>query len=99
MAITLHIWTPADKKALMALCNAVDRTFLSDRLPNPYTEADADWWLGMVAGNEDMIKESHTRLIAGNIPGAKLAIIPGNHFIANKEPEPFNEAVLRFLMK
>jgi hypothetical protein len=39
MAITLHIWTPADKKALMALCNAVDRTFLSDRLPNPYTEA------------------------------------------------------------
>ena len=52
MAITLHIWTPADKKALMALCNAVDRTFLSDRLPNPYTEADADWWLGMIAENE-----------------------------------------------
>ena len=52
MAITLHIWTPADKKALMALCNAVDRTFLSDRLPNPYTEADADWWLGMVSENE-----------------------------------------------
>ena len=36
----------------MALCNAVDRTFLSDRLPNPYTEADADWWLGMVTENE-----------------------------------------------
>ena len=52
MTITLHIWTPADKKALMALCNAVDRTFLSDRLPNPYTEADADWWLGMVSENE-----------------------------------------------
>ena len=52
MAITLHIWTPADKKALMALCNTVDRTFLSDRLPNPYTEADADWWLGMVSENE-----------------------------------------------
>ena len=52
MTITLHKWTSADKVALMALCNAVDRTFLSDRLPNPYTEADADWWLGMVAGNE-----------------------------------------------
>lgn len=25
----------------MGLCNAVDRTFLSDRLPEPYTEADA----------------------------------------------------------
>ena len=52
MTITLHTWTPADKPALMALCNAVDRTFLSDRLPFPYTDADADWWLGMVAENE-----------------------------------------------
>ena len=52
MAINLHTWTPADKPALMALCNAVDRTFLSDRLPYPYTEADADWWLGMVAEND-----------------------------------------------
>ncbi|MBQ7751319.1 MAG: hypothetical protein IJR77_08925 [Bacteroidales bacterium] len=51
MTITLHIWTPADKKALMTLCNAIDRTFLSDRLPNPYTEADADWWLRMVTEN------------------------------------------------
>ena len=52
MTITLHKWASADKEALMALCNAVDRAFLSDRLPNPYTEADADWWLGMVAENE-----------------------------------------------
>ena len=52
MTITLHKWIAADREALMALCNAVDRTFLSDRLPNPYSEADADWWLGMVAENE-----------------------------------------------
>ena len=39
-------------KALMALCNAIDRTFLSDRLPQPYTAADAVWWLGMVSENE-----------------------------------------------
>ena len=52
MTISLHTWTLADSPTLMALCNAVDRTFLSDRLPNPYTEADADWWLGMVAENE-----------------------------------------------
>ena len=52
MTIDLHKWTFADREALMALCNAVDRTFLSDRLPNPYTEADADWWLGMVAEND-----------------------------------------------
>ena len=52
MIITLHTWTSADKPALMALCNTVDRSFLSDRLPYPYTEADANWWLGMVAENE-----------------------------------------------
>ena len=52
MNITLRIWTRGDREELMVLCNEVDRTFLSDRLPYPYTEADADWWLGMVAGNE-----------------------------------------------
>lgn len=51
MTVTLHEWTSADKEALIALCNAVDRTFLSDRLPYPYTEADADWWLEMVTEN------------------------------------------------
>ena len=52
MTITLQQWTFANKPALIALCNAVDRTFLSDRLPYPYTEADADWWMGMVAEND-----------------------------------------------
>ena len=52
MTITLHTWTSDDKPALMSLCNAVDRTFLSDRLPYPYSEADADWWLGMVEEND-----------------------------------------------
>ena len=52
MTITLHTWSTSDKPALMALCNAVDRTFLSDRLPSPYTGVDADWWLGMVAEND-----------------------------------------------
>ena len=70
MAINLHTWTPADKPALMALCNAVDRTFLSDRLPYPYTEADADWWLGMVTGKDG--KEGVWRAIVldGQIVGS-----------------------------
>ena len=70
MAINLHTWTPADKPALMALCNAVDRTYLSDRLPYPYTEADADWWLGMVAENDG--KEGVWRAIVadGQIVGS-----------------------------
>lgn len=53
----------------------------------------------VMAGNKDMIKESHTRLIAAHIPGAQLKIIPGDHFIANKQPEAFNAAVLDFLLQ
>ena len=52
----------------------------------------------VMAGDKDMIKDKHTRLIAQSIPGAELAIIPGTHFIANQNPGPFNEAVLRFLL-
>jgi Predicted hydrolases or acyltransferases (alpha/beta hydrolase superfamily) len=53
----------------------------------------------VIAGDNDMIKDAHTRLIAAHIPGAELEIIHGDHFIANKEPAAFNEAVLRFLLR
>ena len=52
----------------------------------------------VIAGSKDMIKEKHTRLIAQSIPDAELTIIPGNHFVANKNPDAFNEAVLCFLL-
>ena len=51
----------------------------------------------VIAGSKDMIKDSHTRLIARSIPGAQLVIIEGDHFVANKHPKEFNEAVIRFL--
>ena len=51
----------------------------------------------VICGTKDMIKQAHTKEIALNIPGAKLAIIKGNHFIANKRPEEFNRAVDAFL--
>jgi pimeloyl-ACP methyl ester carboxylesterase len=52
----------------------------------------------VLAGTKDIIKESHTRLIAQSIPGAELAILPGDHFVANKNPDAFNKAVLSFLL-
>ena len=70
MIITHHTWTPADKPALMALCNAVDRTYLSDRLPYPYTEADADWWLGMVAGNDGKEGVWRAIVVDGQVVGS-----------------------------
>lgn len=51
----------------------------------------------VICGSHDMIKESHTKKIAENIPGAKLTIIKGNHFIANKRHAAFNKAVEDFL--
>lgn len=53
----------------------------------------------VIAGKKDMIKEKHTREIANNIPNAELTIISGNHFIANKESEKFNQEVEKFLIK
>lgn len=51
----------------------------------------------VIAGTRDMIKTSHTKEIASNIPNAQLSIICGNHFIANKKSEEFNKEVEKFL--
>lgn len=51
----------------------------------------------VICGKNDMIRESHTKEIAEHIPNAKLVILKGNHFIANKRPAVFNQAVEDFL--
>lgn len=51
----------------------------------------------VIAGTRDMIKENHTKLIARNIPNARLSIIKGDHFIAQKKPQEFNQEVEAFL--
>ena len=51
----------------------------------------------VIAGTKDMIRTSHTRLIAETIPDSRLVFLKGDHFIANKKPEGFNRAVLEFL--
>lgn len=66
----LKQWTLSDKAALIALCNAVDRTFLSDRMPFPYTDTDADWWLGMVRLNEGKNGIFRAIVVDGQIVGS-----------------------------
>jgi pimeloyl-ACP methyl ester carboxylesterase len=52
----------------------------------------------VLAGEKDMIKAVHTKLIARSIPGAKLCFIPGaNHFIFDKEPELVNKKIIDFI--
>ena len=60
------------------------------RIPNPTL---------VIAGTRDMIKEAHTRLIFRSLPQAELAILPGDHFLASKEPRAFNQRVAAFLDK
>lgn len=53
----------------------------------------------VVAGTKDMIKDEHTRLIYKSLPNAKLEIIEGDHFVANKNADAFNKVVDGFLRK
>ena len=51
----------------------------------------------VIAGDHDMIRDAHTRLIHASIPGAALSILPGDHFIANRNSAAFCQAVEAFL--
>lgn len=51
----------------------------------------------VICGTKDVIKRAHTKQIAAGLPNAKLAMIKGGHFIANKRPAEFNRAVAQFL--
>lgn len=52
MKVELRKWSFADKEPLIEMCNRIDRSYLSDRIPNPYTNQSAEWWLNMVKENE-----------------------------------------------
>ncbi len=51
----------------------------------------------VIAGTNDMIYKKHTKLIAESIRGAKSVFVNGDHFVARKNPDEFNEAVADFL--
>ncbi len=52
----------------------------------------------VMAGEKDLIKEAHTKMIANYIKGAKLMIFKGaTHFIPEENATLFNETVLQFL--
>lgn len=53
MEITLRPWQTQDAPALQQLCADVDRSYLSDRLPSPYTLEDARQWLSYVRIREE----------------------------------------------
>lgn len=52
MQIELKKWCLDDMERLTMLCNQVDCTYLSNRMPFPYTSENATWWLNMVREHE-----------------------------------------------
>ena len=44
-----------------------------------------------------MIRQKHSMLIAESLPDADFVAITGDHFIAKKEYEKFNETVIIYL--
>lgn len=53
----------------------------------------------VIAGTNDMIRDSHTRKIHASIPDSELNIIPGDHFVAHGNPIQFNVTVIDFLKR
>ncbi len=52
----------------------------------------------VIAGSHDVIKPAHTQLIANQIKGAKLQIIPNaTHYVPFEQPHQLNQIILNFL--
>ena len=51
----------------------------------------------VLAGSHDIVKFSHSRLMAKSLPRCKFKIIEGGHMISSTDPQGYNEAVLHFL--
>ena len=51
--MTLRQWTKDDIKELANLMNSADRIYLSNGLPYPYTDENAQWWLNMVDNKDE----------------------------------------------
>ena len=51
----------------------------------------------VIAGDKDMIRDAHTRLIYANLPNAEIRVLHGTHFIAREKYREFNRAVESFL--
>ncbi len=48
MNIELKKWSECALSELLRVCNGINRRYLSERLPYPYTEEDGKWWLNNV---------------------------------------------------
>lgn len=52
MNVILKPWDLEHEEQLTKISNQIDRTYLSNRIPYPYTRKDADWWITMSLESE-----------------------------------------------
>lgn len=69
--VELKIPSQEDTEALVYICNRVDRKYLADRMPNPYTEKDAAWFINVIKENDG--KNGVWRLI--EVDGQPVGVI------------------------
>ncbi len=75
MNIELKKWSFEDKESLIKICNEVDRTYLANRLPFPYTDEAADWWLNMVK-EHDGVDSVFRIIVTDGIPVGSISVEP-----------------------
>ena len=65
----LRRWTINDIKELSNLMNNADRSYLSNGLPYPYTEDNAQWWTNMINDKDEKNGIYRAIIVDGNIVG------------------------------
>ena len=70
MNIELRRWDRGDAKALSLLLGPIDRRYLSDRLPHPYTQEDGEQWLDMVLEHEGKTGIFRAVTVDGELAGS-----------------------------
>ena len=70
MDIVLRKWNKEDAPALSLLLDGIDRRYLSDRLPHPYTLADGEQWLDMVLKQEGKAGIFRAVMVDGELAGS-----------------------------
>lgn len=70
MKYELKKWGFSDAEELKNLCNSVNRQYLSNRIPKPYTTNSAAWWLNMVQETEGKKGSFRAVVVDGKIVGS-----------------------------
>lgn len=91
MKAELKKWCWDYKNDLIDLCNNIDRSYLSDAIPYPYTEQSADFWLNIAVNDDE--KGGIYRAIYEN------GKIIGNISVELKEDVYRKDALLGYYLK